>query len=230
MSSAVDFADWLNEQLRELGITRRELAQAMEVSEGALYSWLASPDVEHWRRISPVNADRMAAALGVHPNDVRDVAGLPRRRSGSSFMPVNRQERVVAVRVIAVPVIGIAPANSLRYTAVVGEMVPVPLRSIQDMTNPQAVIVTGDCLLSRGVHDGDYLILETDPDAMCPKDGDIVIVRVDDEVTVREWMQVDDRVLLRPNESGQKTLALEAGDDKTEIIGAARSVLSSRKL
>lgn len=228
MNSDVTFAEWLDARLRERDMTRRELALAMEMSEASIYSWLAV-DAEHHRRISPRSADRLAAVLGVHPNEVREVAGLPKRRSASAFVPVTRMEGLTAARVLFVPVIGIAPANSLRHAAAIGELFPVPSNVVQHLSKPRAVIVSGDSLLSRGITDGDYLILETDIDAAKPVDGDIVVVRVGDDLAVKEYLKVGDRVLLRPTEPGYETIELDGSED-VQLIGVASSVWSGKRL
>ncbi len=228
MSTELTFRDWLDARLRERKLTRRELAHALEMSEASIYSWLAV-DAEHQRKISPRSADRLAAVLGVHANEVREVAGLPRRRSASAFVPVTRQEGLAAARVLFVPVIGIAPGNSLRHAATIGELIPLPARNLPQLSKPQAVIVSGDSLLNRGISDGDYLILETDIDTAKPVDSDIVVVRVGDDLSMKEHLKVGDRVLLRPTEPGYETIELSEADD-VELIGVASSVWSGKRL
>lgn len=230
MSRTVTFGDWLDERLQAEGLTRKELAAAIEMSEAAVYSWMAPPDAQHHRGVNPRSADRIAEVLGIHPNEVREVAGLPKKRLGKAPQQFARSEGLAAARVLLVPVIGIAPANTLRYAASVGEMLPVPASIVQDLDSPRAVIVSGDCLSSRGIHDGDHLIIDS-IEAYYPQDGDIVVVRVGDDLTAKEWLRLGERVLLRPTEPGYETIELPQGEqDEIEIVGVARSVLSARRL
>lgn len=225
------FGEWLEARLRELGWSKRELASRMEMSEASIYSWTAPTDAEHHRQIQPRSADQLARALGVHANEVREAAGLQKRYSGPQYQPRQQQEGLAAARVTLVPVIGLAPANSLRYGAVVGEMIPVPAKSIQHIARPQAVVISGDCLLSRGIHDGDYLMIEGDTDNVSPQDGNIVVVRIGDEITTKEWWQVGDRVLLRPTEPGHEVIEYTPEmDGDFEVIGIGRVVMNVREV
>lgn len=230
MSSDTLFKRWLEERIAESGMSRAEFAAALEVSEAAVYSWLAPPGAQHHRGINARSADRIAQVLGVHPNEVREVAGLPKKRVSTFPVPSRGQEGMTAARVYLVPVIGVAPADSLRHTAAVGEMIAVPASHIHDLVRPQAVIVSGDCLAGRNIRDGDYLIIDS-IENYAPNDGDVVIVRVNDEMTAKEWRRVGERVLLIPTEPGYAAIELPAGEqDDIELIGVARSVMSVRNL
>lgn len=229
MSSTVTFGEWLEERLREAGMTRKELSAAIEMSEAAIYSWMAEPGAQHHRGINARSADRVAAALGIHPNEVRDVAGLPKKRHGMA-PPIARTEGLAAARVLLVPVIGVAPANSVRYAASIGEMLPVPAAVVHDLSSPRAVVVGGGSLSSRGIHDGDYLILDS-IDGHYPSDGNMIVVRLHDDHRVMEWRRVGERALLLPTDPKQETLEYDGeDDDDLEIIGVVMSVLSVRRM
>lgn len=123
--------------------------------------------------------------------------------------------------VIFLPVLGSLPADNLRLTFGIGETYPIPARRVQGLSSPAMYLVSGDCLLSRGLRTGDLVILDRDAS---PQPGDIVAVRAGDEHTLKEWWPDDDglHVTLRATESGYRPIRIRLDDENNDLLGVAR--------
>jgi repressor LexA len=84
-----------------------------------------------------------------------------------------------------------------------------------------ALIVTGDSMIEDGIHDGDYLFVRERNTA---RDGEIAVVMVDGEATVKRFYKEGDRLRLQPANSSMEPIFVsrEAGD--VAVIGVAVGV------
>ncbi|WP_238538478.1 LexA family protein [Nitrolancea hollandica] len=110
--------------------------------------------------------------------------------------------RVVVGAALTVPVIGLIPADSVRWTSKAGvaiDEVHVLEEDIKRAEFPKEVYglqVTGDCMRSLRIQHGDIVIVEP-PHGRIPRNGDLVVVRVGDEVSLKRWSMFGDTVELR---------------------------------
>jgi transcriptional regulator with XRE-family HTH domain len=96
---------------------------------------------------------------------------------------------------------GLMPADSIRWCEVEGkqEMRDVWTRFLgaHDPEQCFLVQVSGDCLLTQGIRDGQFVLLRA-PDANeIPRNGVIVAVRIGDEYTLKVWFKRGEDVELR---------------------------------
>jgi len=75
--------------------------------------------------------------------------------------------------------------------------------------------VKGESMVGAGMLDGDYVLVEAKKTAI---NGEIVVVRIGDEATVKEFRKKGIRVRLVPHNPEFETLELHPGDD-FEILG-----------
>lgn len=96
-----------------------------------------------------------------------------------------------------------------------------------------AVRVKGDSMDQSGVFPGDLLIIEFFTDFGNPEDGEIVVAYVDNNPTIKRYMQQPDgKVALLPNSSNPKHLLTYPGpldSDRCQIIGVVRYVIHDLK-
>lgn len=250
------FGEWLQDELDKRGWSRPRLARYIDLSPGAVTSWIRGD-----RRPSEHACKQIAAAFGIDVSEVMDRAGheiapvgealaqvptdqstdepltdsqplsedtftqfLSRietevgkiaaglRRAG--LMPVDID---VTDDTIQVPVIGRVPADSLRWTAMEEESdVDLTRAEVGNARSPFGLIATGDCLRSIGIWSGDVVVCDRALGRE-PRDRQLVVVRVGNDVTLKRWCKTDDGIELRDGDE-QTVYRLQAGDD-IEIIG-----------
>lgn len=81
--------------------------------------------------------------------------------------------------------------------------------------------VVGDSMTDAGISDGDTLIVDC---AVQPRAGQIVIAKVYGELTVKRYLQVDGRPILRAENRRYKDIAITADMDFT-IVGVVRNCI-----
>lgn len=92
------------------------------------------------------------------------------------------------------------------------------------LENPEStyfIRVVGDSMTDAGISDGDTLIVDC---AMQPRSGQIVIAKVYGELTVKRYLTVEGRPLLRAENRRYKDIAINADMDFS-IVGVVRNCI-----
>ena len=84
-----------------------------------------------------------------------------------------------------------------------------------------ALIVTGDSMIEDGIFDGDTLFVRQKSDA---RDGEIAVVMVDGEATVKRIYREGDRLRLQPANSAMDPIIVDRRSGDVDIIGVAVGV------
>lgn len=107
---------------------------------------------------------------------------------------------VTPVEGVMLHVAGRIPADSIRFSTgqdgASMDEIEVTLSEIADARSPYALEVSGDCFRSIGIYHGDVVIVEP-ADGRRPRDQQIVVVRIGDEVTLKRWVESGDIVQLQ---------------------------------
>ena len=85
-----------------------------------------------------------------------------------------------------------------------------------------ALVVTGDSMIEAGIHDGDYLFVRQQADA---RDGEIAVVTVGEEATVKRFYREPDGIRLEPENSAMDPIHVshDSGED-VRVVGVAVGV------
>lgn len=195
---------YIRQRRGELGLTQEELARRA----GLKQTNISTIERGYILEPGPERLEAIAIALGV------DLSVL---------VELTEQRRYHVVRVDddarTVPVYGYIPADSVRFTAPLADLpaVAVPAEMLEGAQDPYGLIVTGDCLLRAGIASGDVVILDR-PHGRKPRSGQIVAVRLLDEVTLKRWFVTDDgHVELLDGED--RIVATLDGRESAEVIG-----------
>lgn len=187
----VTFGEWLGDERRKRNMKQSELARLLGVGRSAVGNW--ETDVQP---PNDDNLDALAALWRLPVEEVRVRAGKAPTREGG----LRRAKRPDLGPEVGVKVYSRIPADAVRWMQPEGDFEPVQVpvgwlrgRSLRDVF---AVEVSGDCLLSLKIMDGDVLLCEWKRDRN-PIDGDLVIVRIEDEVTCKLWYWVGAQIELR---------------------------------
>ncbi len=84
-----------------------------------------------------------------------------------------------------------------------------------------ALIVTGDSMIEDGIHDGDYLFVRQKSEA---RDGEIAVVMVDGEATVKRLFREGERLRLQPANSAMEPIYVSRTAGDVAVIGVAVGV------
>ena len=83
--------------------------------------------------------------------------------------------------------------------------------------------VEGDSMINIGIHDGDLLAVNKTPLA---NQGDIVVVRIDEEVTVKRWNRVSsDHIQLIAENDDYAPIELHSGEFEVNVEGKMVGVI-----
>lgn len=203
------FGEWLRDEIDRKGWIPAMLADALGVPDGTVARWLNGARVP-----SSASCKRIAAALGVDPDLVLAHAGHRDRRDNPAQDAVIQQQRQEINRLRSdldesqirlevtpigrdIPVVGRVPADSIRWTDDEGLD---PVRVLEDDLKgarlPVGLLVTGDCMRAIGILPGDVVIVDRNVDRD-PHSGELVVIRVGGEYTLKRWHRDGNRIELR---------------------------------
>lgn len=207
------FAIWLRAACAYRQWEQADLAREAVVSTGLVNAWW------HGKKIPGTRSCRkIANALGIDEQVVLAMAG-----HGSSAAPVDQLKLLgevqqfrrtllhiegdlsvfegrlnVVTHGVLVRVMGRVPADAPRFASTEGlpATIDVLESDLKGAQNPAALLVTGDCWRSIGLLTGDYVIVDRAA-GRSAQNGQIVVVRVNGEYTMKRWVQRDTRIELR---------------------------------
>ena len=84
-----------------------------------------------------------------------------------------------------------------------------------------ALIVTGDSMIDDGIHEGDYLFVRQKSTA---RDGEIAVVMVDGDATVKRLYREGPRLRLQPANTSMEPIYVSADAGDVAVIGVAVGV------
>lgn len=120
---------------------------------------------------------------------------LRRDPSKPRALEILRDNGGPAARVVTLPIVGrVAAGAPLLAEQNVDDYMPVPA----DMLNGAegfVLKVRGDSMIGAGILDGDLLVVRRQATAT---NGDIIVARLEDEATVKQYFREKDRIRLQP--------------------------------
>lgn len=124
--------------------------------------------------------------------------------------------------VVGIPVLGrIAAGIPLLAEENYEGMVKVDATMLPPGGNVFALIVTGDSMIDDGIHDGDTLFVRQKQTA---RDGEIAVVMVDGEATVKRLYREGPRLRLQPANQSMDPIYVDANAGEVAVIGVAVGV------
>lgn len=186
----------LRKRRMELGLTLEEVAEVVGVSKSTVLKW-ETGTIEDMR----VNkAAALAQVLNVSP---LWVIGITDSRSGPP-----RTKRV--------PILGsIAAGEPILVTEEYGEYVELS----EDVPVDFCLRVKGDSMIDARIQDGDLVFVRRQPTV---ENGQIAVVLIDDEATLKRFYRTKDGVILKPENSKYEPLFFTHRDFKqVRILGKA---------
>ena len=87
--------------------------------------------------------------------------------------------------------------------------------------NVFALVVHGDSMIEDGIHDGDYLFVRQQDDV---RNGEIGVVMVDGEATVKRVYRESGALRLQPANSAMQPIMIDGSEGEVSIVGSAVGV------
>jgi repressor LexA len=84
-----------------------------------------------------------------------------------------------------------------------------------------ALRVKGDSMIKAGIYEGDIVIVSPNDKG---KNGDIIVAMLDDEVTVKTYEKVNDKISLIPQNDSFETIEINNKNDFS-IVGKVKGVV-----
>lgn len=226
----ITFGEWLGDKLESSGLDQKDLAFACGVDQSTVSKWIGNENKPRAK-----TCDLIALALGLDHNEVRRRAGHAETVSSTAIANINfhtRGQGIVRppvttelqhqpIEISYVPIIGTAAADALRATWGYGNLFPVVRSDVQGLERPRILVVSGHCM-EPTINHGDLVVVDVDAD---PQLGNIVVVRVGDDVTLKEfWADDGEEVILRPRNPAYEVIRIKKEDQGATLVGVVRLI------
>ena len=172
---------YLTDRRKELGLTMKQVAEAVGVSEATVCRW-ESGQIANMRRD---RINNYAKILRVDPNFIMTGEKKANILSGiSNIIPIEPMERI--------PLLGaIACGDPILAQENIEDYIDLPRTIKADF----ALTCEGDSMIDAGIMDGDYIIVRQQSEAA---NGDIIVAMLDDSATVKRFYKEDGQYRLQP--------------------------------
>lgn len=198
--------NYLTERRKELGLTMKQVADAVGVSEGTVSRW-ESGAIANMRR------DR-----------IRDLAKVLQVRP--TFIMTGEMEEPQKVQELPA---GIRPAMKKRYKYLgeiacgepifADEQVETYIDLESDINADFVLKAKGDSMINARINNGDLVFIREQSDV---DDGEIAAVIIDDEATLKRVYKYDDHIALYAENPSYKPIQVRSTDAmNVRIIGKA---------
>lgn len=201
---------YLSNRRKELGLTQKEVADLVGVTEATVSRW-ESGEIANMRR------DKIAAlsnALKTTPNFI--MTGKPDSVSEipPGFSPLPEMDRL--------PLIGrIACGEPITAEENVEDIVSVPSAWHANFT----LICQGDSMEPR-IKDGDLVAIRTQPQV---ENGEIAAVRIDCEATLKHVYLYSDKIVLQPENPNYEPI-VKIGEEMNDVHIEGKAVGLCRRI
>lgn len=196
--------------MKQKGINRKELSQAIGVPYSTISEWISG---NVYPRID--NIEKMANFFGVEKADlVEDPSWRLERNFIGDLFPLSTMTKI--------PMLGsVACGTPVYMEEEFGEYFPASPGLKVDF----CLRAHGDSMSGATIKDGDIVFIQATPKV---ENGEIAAVAINDEATLKYFYQYGDTVVLRPANSNYKELIYKGKElDNLRILGKA-VVLQSR--
>lgn len=201
------FGDKIREARKAAGLTQRQLADKVNVSNTSISNWeknLSRPD--------PDTIQHLCWALNVQPNyffSVEESPALP-----ANIMPMPEMRKVPLLGTIACGEPILAEEN-------IDEYVKIP----KEMAGDFALRCKGDSMINARIFDGDIVYIRQQDTV---ENGEIAAVLIDNEATLKRVRLFDDHISLEPENPMYKPLVYWNEEmNNVRILGRAVAFTSA---
>ena len=197
----------LKRRRKELGLTLAQIADEMGVAEATVQRWESG----NIKSIRYEKIGRLADVLKVHPASLMGWKNTPEEDMPENILPIPQMKEW--------KVIGGTACGEPIYKDLDGETILAPA----DIDADFVFRCVGDSMINARIFDGDIVFVKSDEPV---EDGQIAVVRVDDEYTLKRIYHGPDFLELRPENPTYRTQRIYGEQVNAEIVGKAVYFLS----
>lgn len=232
------FAKWFGNELERRNLNASSLGRMIGWSDTAVRLWLKGESTPSERA-----CDAIANAWGMDHNEVRRLAGRPEsdhshfvssstqadltfnargRGETRAGLTTNPPVESQPIEFGFLPIIGTAAADELRAVWGQGNHYPVIRGEFHGISRARLLVVSGHCMEPTIKH-GDLVVVDIDA---TPAIGNVVVVRMGDDVTLKEyWSDDGNEIILRPRDPAFETIRISKEDQGAALVGVVKRVL-----
>lgn len=218
-------AERLKKAMEISQMTQTELAQKTGIGKSSISTYLSGSYEPKQKNIY-----RMALALGVNEAWLMG-ADTPMERNADDYIhnPITAQLHPLPPNITPLPqmrewpVLGATACGKPLHQELLDETVLAP----NDIKADIVFRCVGDSMINARIFDGDAVFVRTQPEV---EQGQIAVVRIGDEYTLKRVYVYEDYVELRAENPMHRAITLrgeDLQDDNFEIVGLAVAFLSS---
>ena len=192
--------------LTMVNMSAKELSEQSGVKEASISQY-----VNGYHKPSNLSAGKMGKVLGVNP---LWLMGFDAPMLEVSILPPFPNIHPIGTR--SYPVLG---SVSCGYPVFMSEEKEVYIDSTIDVHADFVLIAKGDSMIGARIHDGDIVFIRKQE---MVENGEIAVVAIDDEATLKRFYKYADLVVLRAENPAYKDMEFRPEDHKEiRIIGKA---------
>lgn len=192
--------DIMRERRKELGLTLKQVAERTGVSEGTISRWESG-------KISEMRRGKVAAYAKAIDIDPAIIMGWKEISEYSNLRPVSKR---------TFPVLG---SVSCGEPVLMTEERSVQIDASDDFDADFVLIARGDSMTGARIHDGDVVFIRKQDTV---DNGQIAVVAIDDEATLKRFYKYDDLIVLRAENPAYPDIEIRPGDGKqVHVLGLA---------
>lgn len=122
--------------------------------------------------------------------------------------------------IIKIPVIGRVTAGlPILATENIEDHFILPSHFVKHNDDLFILRVQGESMINKGIHDGDYAIIEK---AQTSRNGEIVVALIDDEATIKTFYKEKDHVRLQPENDSMEAIIVKSCSILGKLVGIYR--------
>lgn len=100
--------------------------------------------------------------------------------------------------------------------------IPVSFMGKNKLTgNTFMLKVKGDSMIEVGIHNGDYIIVKEQPDAL---NGEMIVALIDNEATVKTFYKEKEYIRLQPENSSMEPIIVKNAKILGKVVGLFRNI------
>lgn len=153
-----------------------------------------------------------------HSNCLGQVLNKNRNTNSKHKIKTIREEKSVYL-----PILGtVAAGRPIMANELVEGFLPVPAKKVKK--NTYIVKVEGASMVEAGINTGDLVIINPQPTV---EQGEIALVRVDGNVTIKKFYRYEHEIRLKPANQAMRNIVVEDVEDltKVQVLGKVIGVI-----
>ena len=189
--------DFIKQELSTKGYppTVREIGEAIGLqSPSTVHSHLVVLEEKGYIRRDPTKPRAIEVISDSNMNLNKEMAPIPIVGTITAGLPILAQENI-------------------------DDYFPVPLDFLHTNKEVFMLTVSGESMIEAGILDGDYIIAEKTPTV---RNGEIAVILIDDEATVKYFFKEADHYRLQPANSAMEPIIVQQAEILGRVIGLFR--------